>query len=549
MEYASSDPDIAFPDLRLDEFVLAALAGHDPDRTALVDGMTGRSLSYGELIAQVHRAASGFARLGIGSGDVVAVHLPNCPEFAVLLLAVSATGATVTPVSTSSVAEEVIAHVETSGAMMLVTHAAVWAAAGPGASSMAAAGSPVLVVARDDLPSPVHDGFTAYSDFLASAGDDGQVDLVTDDLDLATHPVCLPFSSGTTGLPKPVMLSHRALTANVLQFNAAVHFPEPQRTLAFLPFSHVYALSTTLLGGLVRGDTLVTMSSFQITEVLRLVREEQITLAFVVPPVATLLATHPQVVPDELSSLTTVVCGAAALDPSVARVLSDRLEVEVLQGYGLSEMSPVTHVMRRGAEMPVESVGTALPGIRFRVVDPATGVDVPPPAGDATAGPGELLVAGPNAMVGYLGDEVATAEMIDDEGWVHTGDLVTVDAQGCVRVVDRMKEVLKNRGYQVSPTQLEHLLHEYPGVRDVAVTGVRGDDIDDERPFALIVRHVGAGVGPSEEGLLCYVADRTAPHRHLAGVAFVEQIPRSASGKILRRRLPELLPAGVVAAR
>ncbi|WP_116114715.1 AMP-binding protein [Austwickia chelonae] len=549
MEYPSSDPDIEYPDLRLDQFVLAALAEHEADRAALIDGVTGRSLTYGELIAQVHRAAAGFARLGIGSGDVVAVHLPNCPEFAVLLLAISAVGATTSPVSTSSVAEEVIGHVETSGATMLVAHASLWPAAGPCASSMAVAGSPVVVVAMDELSRPVHDGFTSYTDFLASSPEGMEIDPTAPDLDLATHPVCLPFSSGTTGLPKPVMLSHRAVTANVLQFNAAVHFPGPQKTLAFLPFSHVYALSATLLGGLVRGDTLVTMPSFQICEALRLLREEEITLVFVVPPVATLLATHPQVVPSDLSTVTTMICGAAALDPSVARAITARLGVEVLQGYGLSEMAPVTHVMRRGADMPVESVGTALSGIRFRVVDPETGADVRPPIQDTVAGPGELLITGPNAMVGYLGDPAATAEMIDDEGWVHTGDLVTVDAQGCLWVVDRMKEVLKNRGYQVSPTQLEQLLHEYPGVRDVAVTGVRGDDIDDERPFALIVRHVGAGVGPSEEGLLCYVADRTAAHRHLAGVAFVEQIPRSSSGKILRRRLPDLLPEGVAAAR
>ena len=230
--------------------------------------------------------------------------------------------------------------------------------------------------------------------------------------------------------------------ANALQFRAAVRLRRAQRTLACLPFSHVYALTTGLLTGLLRGDTIVTMRRFSATGALRLLGEQRITLAFVVPPIATILGTHPDVDPEALSELRILVCGAATLDPVVAHAVCDRLGVEVLQGYGLSEMAPVTHVMRRGQGMPVESVGTAVPGVTFRVVDPETGADVPAPSDGRMSGRGELLVRGPNAMLGYLGRPEATAEVLDADGWVHTGDLVTVDERGCVRVVDRLKDCL-----------------------------------------------------------------------------------------------------------
>lgn len=555
MEYRSQDPDIDVPRHRLDQSVLTAAARVDPARVAIHDGETGAELRYGELVDQVRRVAAALADEGIGPGDVVAVHLPNGAEFAVVLLAASACGATTTLIPAAQTLDELRTQMLTVGAGMLITHATLLAVSGPAAMALSLDAARFVVVA-DPEPDGEPAGCpgesagatcppaTPYAALLAHAPD-----IVDVDVDPATHPACLPFSSGTTGVPKPVVLTHRALVANALQFGHALGLSRGQRTLVFLPFSHVYALTTGLLSGLIRGDTVVTMRRFSATRALALLAQERITVAFVVPPIATILGTHPAVDPARLSALRVIVSGAAALNPIVAHAVCDRLGVDILQGYGLSEMAPVTHMMRLGAHMPVDSVGTALPGVSFRVVDPETRRDVPPPPERGSSVPGELLVRGPNAMVGYLARPEATAEVLDAQGWIHTGDLVTVDHRGCVRIVDRLKEVLKNRGFQVPPAELEALLREYPGVADAAVTGVVGDDDSDERPFALVVRNVSAGPGPSEEGLLRYVADRTADYKHLVGVAFVDGVPRSDAGKILRRKLNGLLPADRVPSR
>ena len=548
MEYRSQDPDIDVPRLRLDEVVLAAAARVDPDRVAIHDDLTGERLRYGDIADRVRRVAAALADRGIGPGDVVALHLPNGVEFPILLLAVSACGATSTLVSSAESATGLHHQLRMVGAAMLIAHADLTGVSGRVAAALGLEEDRYVVVGAADAnlgsAGSCPAGATSYGDLLAHPPE--RLDVAVDP---EIHPVCLPFSSGTTGLPKPVILPHRALVANALQVASAVGMRRGQRTLAVLPFSHVYALTTSLLGSLVRGDTIVTMPRFSVAGAVRLLARERITLAYVVPPVVTLLGTHPAVDPADLSELRVLVSGAAALDPAIARAVADRLGVELLQGYGLSEMAPVTHMMRLGARMPVETVGTALPGISFRVVDPQTGRDVaPPPPGGMTAR-GELLVRGPNAMLGYLNMPAATAEVLGEDGWVHTGDLVTVDDRGRVRIVDRLKEVLKNRGFQVPPAELEALLQEYPGVADAAVTGVVGEDLSDERPFALVVRNVSAGPGPSEEGLLRYVADRTADYKHLVGVAFVAGVPRSDAGKIMRRQLGGLLPADRVPSR
>lgn len=584
MDYHSQDPDIDIPRLRLDQFVLDAVARVDRSRVAIHDGDTGRELRYGALTNHVRRLTGALVDAGIGPGDVVALHLHNGVEFPIALLAVSACGATSTAVSPEETQDELSTHLLTVGAAMLITDAELLPVSGPLAATLGLAPERFVVVesprtdaelspqpdqgsgsgqppdseqapephphAADPGPDQGGDPATTYPPWTPFAllldHPPATVDVP---IDVATHPACLPFSSGTTGVPKPVMLSHRALVANAVQFRAALGLRKTQRTLVFLPFSHVYALTTGLLTGLVRGDTIVTMRRFDVDVALRLLAEQRITLAYVVPPVATILGTHPDVDPEKLADLRVIVSGAAALNPTVAHSVCDRLDVEVLQGYGLTEMAPVTHVMRLGAGMPVESVGTALPGITFRVVDPDTGLDAQPPAPGMLSTRGELLVRGPNAMSGYLARPEATAEVLDADGWVRTGDLVTVDDRGCVRFVDRLKEVLKNRGLQVPPAELEALLREYPGVADAAVTGVVGEDESDERPFALVVRNVRAGPGPSEEGLLRYVADRTADYKHLVGVAFVDGLPRSDAGKIMRRQLSQLLPAGRVPSR
>ena len=239
----------------------------------------------------------------------------------------------------------------------------------------------------------------------------------------------------------------------------------------------------------------------------------------------------------DLSSLKLIVCGAAPLDGPVGAALQSRLGVRVVQGYGMTELSPVTHVIPLDrTDIDLGTIGPAIPNVRFRVVDPETGLDVAPPTPGEVSTPGELWCAGPNAMLGYLGVPRDADAVLDADGFVHTGDLVTVDAEGVVRIVDRIKELIKRRGMQIAPAELEAILCQHPAVADAAVFGVTSKSTGaagEQVPHGLVQLRPGAEATASE--LTAWVSDRVAPHKRLGGVHFVEKVPRSAAGKILRR--------------
>jgi acyl-CoA synthetase (AMP-forming)/AMP-acid ligase II len=279
--------------------------------------------------------------------------------------------------------------------------------------------------------------------------------------------------------------------------------------------------------GLQAGGTIVTMPRFDLEMFLRLHAEHGITRTFVAPPIVVALAKHPAVDGVDLSSLRQVVSGAAPLSAELAAEASTRLGVEIVQGYGMTEMSPVSHFTRPGQYRP-GSVGVAVAGTEHRVVDPVTGEDL------GVDADGELWVRGPQVMAGYLGDEEATAATLDADGWLHTGDIGHVDADGHLYVVDRLKELIKVSGFQVAPAELEALLLTHPDVTDAAVVGV-ADETAGERPVGHVVLRPDASA--TADDVRAYVAERTATYKHLHELRVVEAIPKSASGKILRRVL------------
>ena len=277
---------------------------------------------------------------------------------------------------------------------------------------------------------------------------------------------------------------------------------------------------------------------------LQLHQQHGVTRSFVAPPIVVALAKHPIVDQYDLSDVKQVFSGAAPLSAELAHEAADRLGCEVVQGYGMTELSPVTHVIpvdRR--DIDLGTIGPAIPNVRFRVVDAATGCDVDQPAAGEVSAPGELWCSGPNAMLGYLGVPRDADAVLDAEGWVHTGDLVTVDGEGVVRIVDRIKELIKRRGMQVAPAELEALLCSHPAVADAAVLGVNSTSagaVGEQVPHALVQLRPGAEATASELGH--WLAERVASYKRLGGVTFVAKVPRSAAGKILRRELPHLLP-------
>jgi acyl-CoA synthetase (AMP-forming)/AMP-acid ligase II len=328
------------------------------------------------------------------------------------------------------------------------------------------------------------------------------------------------------------MLTHRNLLANAAQVQSVRPFAPGDVAVAILPFFHVYGQLMFLNLALREGVTLVTMPRFDLEQYLALSEEHRATIGYVAPPVVLALAKQPVVDRYDLSSLRWLLSGAAPLDAELARACAERLGCDVVQGYGLTETSPVTHITPLGAPGRPGSVGPLAPGTEARIVDVATGEDVS--GGEA----GELLIRGPQVMKGYLNNEAATGAVLED-GWLHTGDVATVDADGWFSIVDRIKELIKYKGYQVAPAELEAVLLTHPAVADACVIGIRDEEAG-EVPKGFVVLH---GTVTADE-LMEHVAARVAPYKKVRLIEVIDAIPKSPSGKILRRVLVERARAG-----
>lgn len=509
MIYTSPLPDVEIPNTKITAHVLGRAAAN-PHRAALIDGATGATITYAELDEQIHRLAGGLQARGMGVGSTLAILAPNVPEYAVVFHASAVSGATITTLNPTYTADEIRVQLQDSGATILITVAPVLDVA-----TAAIAGTSVteLVVIGEA------EGATPLSELMGERIDQVEVDP-------ASHVVVLPYSSGTTGLPKGVMLTHRNLVANLVQTEAVMTFDDGEIGLAALPFFHIYGMQVLMNGLLRQGCTAVTMARFDFAQALQLIESLKISRFFAVPPMVLGLAKHPLVDQHDLSSVRSVMSGAAPLGADLAQEASRRIGCPVFQGYGLTETSPVTHVSLTDDIKP-GSVGITVPATECRIVDPE-GTDV------AEGGEGELLIRGPQVMIGYLNNPQATADTLDEERWLHTGDVGRFDADGHLFIVDRVKELIKFKGFQVPPAELEALLITHPGVGDVAVIGVPDEEAG-ELPKAFVVKAPGAEV--TAEELQAFVKERVATYKQIRSVEFIDEIPKSASGKILRRFL------------
>ncbi|TWP47729.1 4-coumarate--CoA ligase family protein [Lentzea tibetensis] len=514
MVFRSSFPDVEIPDVSLHELLFGDL-GDRADRVALVDGASGASLTYGQLATYVDRLAAALAARGIGKGDVVGILSPNTPYYAVVFHGILRAGATATTINALYTPDEVAHQLHDAGAKMLFTVSVLLPNAAPGAAK--AGVTDVFVLDQAD-------GYPSLAELLAN---DHPVPSV--EIDPAEDIAVLPYSSGTTALPKGVMLTHRNLVANLAQCGPLLNLTQDTRILAVLPFFHIYGMQVLMNNGLYVGATVVTMPRFDLAEFLRVIAEHRTDRVYIAPPVAVALAKHPLVDQYDLSPLKTLFSGAAPLDVELADAVRKRLGCRVSQGYGMTEMSPVSHAIPDSRDdISVGTVGLIVPNLECRLVDPATGEDV------GVDERGELWCKGPNIMKGYLNNPDATAATIDDEGWLHTGDVAVIDADGIVSIVDRVKELIKYKGYQVPPAELEAVLLTHPEIADAAVVGVRDED-GEEVPKAFVVLQAGSSISGAD--IMEFVAAHVAPHKKVRVVEFIEAIPKSASGKILRKDL------------
>lgn len=361
---------------------------------------------------------------------------------------------------------------------------------------------------------------------LGSTAPEPEIEFGPDDI------AALPYSSGTTGAPKGVMLTHRSIGTNLEQLRPFIPMEPGHSILAVLPFFHIYGLTALMNVPLRCGATVVVLPRFDLDQFLGVIQEHRITGLYVAPPIVLALAKHPAVGDYDLSSLEYIVSAAAPLDADLAAACSARLGIPpVRQAYGMTELSPGTHVVPLEAEDPPPgAVGKLLPSTEMRITsieDPGTDLGI-----DAD---GEILIRGPQVMKGYLGRPEATDAMIDSDGWVHTGDVGRVDADGWLFVVDRVKELIKYKGYQVAPAELEALLLGHESIADAAVIGVNDAD-GNEIPKAFLVRQPATGDLTAED-VMAYVAAHVAPYKKIRRVEFVDSVPRAVSGKILRREL------------
>jgi acyl-CoA synthetase (AMP-forming)/AMP-acid ligase II len=463
----------------------------------------------------VRALAAGLAARGFGSGDVLALYLPNLPEYAVAFHGAASAGGMCTTVNPLYTADELAHQLEDCGARLLLTVPPFLEAAREAAERTAV--DDVIVVGEAN-------GATPLAELLGDPAEAPDVEI-----DPATDLAVLPYSSGTTGLPKGVMLTHANLVANLCQIQAS--FPiDPEDTLiGVLPFFHIYGMTVIMNQGLRAGATIVTMPRFDLEQFLDLLEGHRVTRAYVVPPIALALGKHPAVEGRDVSAMRTIMSGAAPLGAELSDQVAERIGCKVVQGYGLTETSPVTHVIRPEDENRPGSIGQPVPGTECRLVDSESGEDV------AVGERGELWVRGPQVMTGYLGNDEATRSTLDSDGWLHTGDVAVADADGFFTIVDRLKELIKYKGYQVAPAELEALIITHPQVSDCAVIGVPDEEAG-ELPKAHVVV---AGDALDPEELIEWVGERVAPQKRIRAVEITDEIPKSPSGKILRRILVE----------
>ncbi|MFC4032597.1 SDR family NAD(P)-dependent oxidoreductase [Streptomyces polygonati] len=523
MIISSPYPDLTIPDLSLPDFVLER-AEERGDAPAVIDGLTGRALSYRDLAAQVRQAAAALRARGVAGGDVLGLCSPNSPEFVVAYYAASLAGATVTTMNPIVTGHEMTTQLADSGARWLVTSPEVFQDKGRKAAAD--------VGVQEAFVLGEADGATPFAALLDTSPPDslpsGSLPAVSPD-GLAL----LPYSSGTSGLPKGVMLTHHQLVASITHS----HVPHAVRTddvvAAVLPLSHIFGMQVTMNLTLRAGATLVTVPRFSLDVFLDVVQTYRVTRAELVPPIVLALAKRPEVDDYDLSSLRVITSGAAPLGPDLAEAAAKRLGCRVKQGYGMTELSGASHLAPDTGRNDHEYIAPGMPGVESRVVDTTTGEDVDPGLR------GELLVRTSGGMLGYHNNPEATARTLDADGWVHTGDIAIADDQGWIRVVDRLKELIKYKGYQVAPAELEDILVTHPAVVDCAVVG-SPDPEAGEVPKALVVLRPGH----TTEGLLDWVAQRVAPYQRIRRLKVVDEIPKSASGKILRRVIQAAERAG-----
>ncbi|KAJ0962329.1 hypothetical protein J5N97_030157 [Dioscorea zingiberensis] len=502
------------------------------NRPCIINGTTGDTYTYAEVELISRKVAAGLHKLGIEQGNVIMLLLPNSPEFAFAFLAASQLGAMSTTANPFYTPAEIYKQAVASGARLVITESCY---VGKVQSLVEERGVKVVVI--DEA---VPEGCLPFSELMGA--DENQLPEVKID---SNDVVALPYSSGTTGLPKGVMLTHKGLITSVAQQvdgeNPNLYFHSEDVILCVLPLFHIYSLNSIMLCGLRAGAAILIMKKFDITKLMELVERYKVTIAPFVPPIVVEIAKSPVVDDYDLSSIRTVMSGAAPMGKDLQDTLRSKIpNAKLGQGYGMTEAGPVLSMCLAFAKEPFEiksgSCGTVVRNAELKIVDPETGLSLP------RNQPGEICIRGDQIMKGYLNDPKATENTIDKEGWLHTGDIGYVDDDDEIFIVDRLKELIKYKGFQVAPAELEAMLITHPDIADAAVVPMK-DELAGEVPVAFVVRSEGSEI--TEDQIKQYISKQVVFYKRIHRVFFSEAIPKAPSGKILRKDLRAKLAAGI----
>lgn len=523
--HTSLQMELFRPSLHYPSYPYATMLTHTaeryPEHIALL--FKDVNLTYRELNALVDSFANALLALGIRPGDCICLLMTNRPEYLISWFAITRIGAVASPMNPSYKEREVAYQLSNSEAVAVIVQQSLL---------------PLIAAARTETPSLQH---------VITVGSDAPQNPELSFRHLVqTHPptpittrepgwediAVLPYSSGTTGLPKGVMLSHKNLVCNVCQSIATARITSQDRLLVFLPLYHIYGIMLMGLAAMT-GATIVLMERFDAGECLRAIQEHGITLLYTVPQVLSALLNCPQIDDYDLHTVRFTQCGAAPVPPPLAHRFQERTHIPVMTSYGLTEAAPGTHSNPTYDPrlMKVETIGLPIHDTRQKIVDIETG-QIELGVGEE----GELIVQGPQVMVGYWKAPEATAAALRN-GWLYTGDIGWRDEEGYVTITDRKKEMIKYKGFSVAPAQIEALLLEHPAVDDAAVIAKQNEEAG-EVPKAFVVLRKGSEDQRTDE-LMAWVNSKLATFKQIREMEFIATIPRNPSGKILRRVLKE----------
>ncbi|KAG0269719.1 hypothetical protein DFQ27_002388 [Actinomortierella ambigua] len=535
MIFYSTDPDVALPKVDIYNYLDSNPCQVPPGKTVFVDPLTDRSLTFSDFQIQTKQFAAGLQdRFNFQPGQVVAILSFNQYDFGVPIFGTLCAGGVVTTINHSYTVDEVVHQLKDSGARLIITAAELLPTAVKAGEICGIQTDSILI-----FDQTAANGFQPYRTLFAKR-------LATPVKRSLEDIAYLCYSSGTTGKSKGVMLSHGNITANmsqIMSYDAPIIAQKDLIVLGFLPLYHIYGLVNCLHISLFTGTKTIIMPKFELPSFLGNIQKYKVTNTFIVPPVALALAKHPIVNDYDLSSLRHIACGAAPLPKDLLDMIEKRLGIYCRQGFGMTEASPLVACIRPGQRKD-GSVGPLVCNLMAKVVD-ANGKGKCAGLDQLGVGEeGEWLLKGPNVMKGYINNDEATKNTITPDGWMHTGDIVYVDKDGNWFVVDRLKELIKMKGFQVAPAELEALLQTHPHVLDCAVIPAYDASQATEIPRAYVVPKPTVAASELEalkKDIIKFVEDRVANHKRLrGGVKFINEIPKSASGKILRKDIVKL---------